>query len=87
MEDLAVLGFSGVVARLPRIWSAYQRLLAEARTFRPHAALLVDSPGFNFRLGPALRRLGVPVFYYIAPGLGLAPSAPSARRAGWSASR
>jgi lipid-A-disaccharide synthase len=67
MEDLAVLGFSGVVARLPRIWSAYRRLLAAARTFRPHAALLVDSPGFNFRLGPALRRLGVPVFYYIAP--------------------
>jgi lipid-A-disaccharide synthase len=67
MEDLAVLGFSGVVARLPRIWSAYRRLLAEARTFRPHAALLVDSPGFNFRIGPALRRLGVPIFYYIAP--------------------
>ena len=67
VEDLAVLGFSGVVARLPRIWSAYRRLLAEARAFRPHAAVLVDSPGFNFRLGPALRRLGVPVFYYIAP--------------------
>jgi lipid-A-disaccharide synthase len=67
MEDLTVLGFSGVLARLPRIWSAYRRLLAEARVFRPHAAVLVDSPGFNFRLGPALRRLGVPVFYYIAP--------------------
>lgn len=67
MEDLAVLGFSGVVARLPRIWSAYRRLLAEARGSRPHAAVLVDSPGFNFRLGPALHRMGVPVFYYIAP--------------------
>lgn len=67
MEDLAVLGFSGVVARLPRIWSAYRRLLAEARSFRPHAAVLVDSPGFNFRLGPALKRLGVPIYYYIAP--------------------
>ncbi len=67
MEDLAVLGFSGVVARLPRIWTAYRRLLAEAREFRPDAAVLVDSPGFNFRVGPALKRLGVPVFYYIAP--------------------
>lgn len=65
--DLAVLGFSGVIARLPRIWAAYRRLLAEARAFRPHAAVLVDSPGFNFRLGPALRRSGIPVFYYIAP--------------------
>jgi lipid-A-disaccharide synthase len=67
VEDLAVLGFSGVLARLPRIWAAYRRLLGEARAFRPHAAVLVDSPGFNFRMGPALRRLGIPVFYYIAP--------------------
>jgi lipid-A-disaccharide synthase len=67
VEDLAVIGFSGVVARLPRIWSAYRRLLAEARAFRPQAAVLVDSPGFNFRAGPALRRLGIPVFYYVAP--------------------
>jgi lipid-A-disaccharide synthase len=67
VEDLAVIGFSGVVARLPRIWAVYRRLLGEARAFRPHAAVLVDSPGFNFRAGPALRRLGIPVFYYVAP--------------------
>ncbi len=67
VSELAVIGFSGVVARLPRIWSVFRRLLAEARAFRPAAAVLVDSPGFNFRLGPALQRLGVPVFYYIAP--------------------
>lgn len=67
MEDLAVIGFSGVVARLPRIWSAYRRLLEAARELRPHAAILVDSPGFNFRIGPALHHLGIPVFYYIAP--------------------
>jgi lipid-A-disaccharide synthase len=67
MEELAVLGVSAVAARLPRIWSAYRRLLKEARSLRPHAAVLVDSPGFNFRLGPALKRLGVRVFYYIAP--------------------
>ena len=32
-----------------------------------NVAVLVDSPGFNFRLGPALRRQGVRVLYYIAP--------------------
>lgn len=83
MEDLAVLGFSGVVARLPRIWSAYRRLLAEARSFRPHAALLVDSPGFNFRLGPALHRLGVPVFYYIAPQVWAWHPERAAQMASW----
>ena len=67
MEDLAVIGFTGVLARLPRIARAWRRLLDEARRFEPHAALLVDSPGFNLRLGPALKRRGIPVFYYIAP--------------------
>jgi len=83
MEDLAVLGFSGVIARLPRIWSAYRRLLAETRAFRPHAAVLVDSPGFNFRLGPALRRLGVPVFYYIAPQVWAWHAERAAQMARW----
>jgi lipid-A-disaccharide synthase len=65
--DLTVLGFSGVIRHLPRILRAYRRLLAEVERFRPHAAVLVDSPGFNFRLGPALKRRGVRIFYYIAP--------------------
>jgi lipid-A-disaccharide synthase len=83
MEDLAVLGFSGVVARLPRIWSAYRRLLDEVRAFRPHAAVLVDSPGFNFRLGPALKRLGVPIFYYIAPQVWAWHAERAAQMAEW----
>ncbi|MBI5711048.1 MAG: lipid-A-disaccharide synthase [Candidatus Eisenbacteria bacterium] len=83
MEDLAVLGFSGVVARLPRLWSAYHRLLSDARSFRPHAAVLVDSPGFNFRLGPALKRLGIPIFYYIAPQVWAWHAERAARMAGW----
>lgn len=67
MATLSVLGFTGVVSRLPRILAAHRRLVAEAARFRPHAVVLVDSPGFNFRIGPALRRLGHRIFYYIAP--------------------
>ena len=67
MSDLAVVGFSGVIRRLPRIWKTYRRLLEEHERFRPHAAVLVDSPGFNFRIGPELKRRGCPIFYYIAP--------------------
>lgn len=67
ISDLAVIGFSAVLPRLPRIWGVYRRLLAELERFRPHACVLVDSPGFNLRLGPALKRRGAKVFYYIAP--------------------
>jgi len=67
ISDLAVIGFSGVLGKLPRIARAYARLLEEVGRFRPEAAVLVDAPGFNFRIGPALRRRGIRIFYYIAP--------------------
>jgi len=67
MDELAVIGFSAVLPRLPRLWSAYRRLLRVHDEFKPHASILVDSPGFNFRIGPALKRRGARIFYYIAP--------------------
>lgn len=83
MEDLAVIGFTGVLARLPRIWRTWRRLLADAAGFRPHAALLVDSPGFNFRIGPALKSRGIPVFYYIAPQVWAWHRSRAAQMARW----
>lgn len=66
-EELSVIGFSGVLAKLPVILRARRSLLDEVDRFRPEVALLVDYPGFNLRLGPELKRRGVKVFYYIAP--------------------
>ncbi len=67
MEDLAVLGFAEIPARLPALWHTRARLLRALTEFAPHAVVLVDYPGFNLRLGPQLRRRGARVFYYIAP--------------------
>ena len=66
-EDLAVLGFSEIVTRLPRLLATRDRLLEAWQRFRPHAVVLVDYPGFNLRLGPQLKRRGARIFYYIAP--------------------
>jgi lipid-A-disaccharide synthase len=66
-EDLAVIGFSGILAKLPLLLRTRDRLLAELESFRPDAVVLVDYPGFNLRLGPLLKRRGARVFYYIAP--------------------
>jgi lipid-A-disaccharide synthase len=67
MDTLSVMGFTGVLRRLPAIRSVFAALELAVREWRPEAAVLVDSPGFNFRLGPKLHRAGVKVFYYIAP--------------------
>jgi lipid-A-disaccharide synthase len=66
-EQLAVIGFSGVLAKLPALLRARGTLLAEFERFKPDAVVLVDYPGFNLRLGPELKARGARILYYIAP--------------------
>jgi lipid-A-disaccharide synthase len=66
-ESLAVIGFSGILARLPALLAARRDLLAAYDRWKPEAVVLVDYPGFNLRLGPELKKRGARVFYYIGP--------------------
>lgn len=82
-EALAVIGFSGIVAKLPALLGARAKLLAACDSFRPDAAVLVDYPGFNLRLGPLLHARGVPVFYYVAPQVWAWHPERAAQMAAW----
>lgn len=64
---LTVTGLTEVVAVLPRSWRMYRRLVSDARASRPDVFVAVDFSGFNFRLMAALRRLAIPVVYYVSP--------------------
>ena len=64
---LTVTGLTEVVAVLPRSWRMYRRLVRDARARRPDVFVAIDFSGFNFRLMAALRRLGIPVVYYVSP--------------------
>jgi lipid-A-disaccharide synthase len=66
-RDLAVTGLTEAIAKLPRSLEARRRLVADAERHRPDALVLIDFPDFNFRLAPLVKRLGVPVIYYISP--------------------
>jgi lipid-A-disaccharide synthase len=66
-RELAVVGLAEVLPRVPRILGILRDLTRAARARRPALALLVDSPDFNLRLARRLRRLGIPVLYYVAP--------------------
>lgn len=68
-SGLSVTGLLEVVRLLPRTFQMYRRLVAAARAERPDVFVAVDFPDFNFRLAHALRRLGVPIVYYISPQL------------------
>jgi lipid-A-disaccharide synthase len=68
-SGLSVTGLVEVARLLPRTFATYRRLVAEARAHRPDVFVAIDFPDFNFRLAQAVRRLGVPVVYYISPQL------------------
>ncbi len=66
-RDISVTGLTEWIPKLPRLLAARRRLIAAARAERPDALVLIDFSGFNFRLAPSIKRLGVPVVYYISP--------------------
>ena len=68
-RGLSVTGLLEVARVLPRTYAAYRRLVADAAATRPDVFVAIDFPDFNFMLARALRRLGIPVVYYISPQL------------------
>ena len=66
-EGLAATGISEALAVLPRSYAVYRRIIARARADRPDVFVAVDFPEINFRLAAALRKLGIPIVYYIGP--------------------
>ncbi len=66
-EDLSVVGISEVLEKLPALTRALRALVAGARRERPDAAILIDFPDFHGLLARRLRRLGIPLIYYVSP--------------------
>jgi lipid-A-disaccharide synthase len=68
-RGLAVTGLIEAVRILPDSYAMYRRLVQAARVERPDVLVLIDFPDFNFRLMAAVKRLGIPVVYYVSPQL------------------
>ncbi len=68
-DDMALVGFSEVLIRLPFLLRAIRRTSDFARNWRPERAILIDYPGFNLSLARRLNQSGIPVTYYISPQL------------------
>jgi len=68
-SGLSVTGLLEVVRVVPRTYASYRRLVQDAAAHRPDVFVAIDFPDFNFLLARAIRKLGVPVVYYISPQL------------------
>jgi len=66
-HQFAMVGISEVVSGLPRAYRAFNHILREAGRRRPKLAVLIDSPSLNMRLARRLKRLRIPVLYFVSP--------------------
>jgi lipid-A-disaccharide synthase len=68
-EDVAHMGITEVLRHAPRVYNSYRRLVASIKKRRPDAAILIDFPDVNFRLARELKKLDIPVIYFVSPQL------------------
>ncbi len=68
-RGLSVTGLVEALRVVPRSLSVLRQLIHVARTEKPQALVVIDFPDFNFRLASAVKKLGIPVIYYISPQL------------------
>ena len=64
---VAVVGIVEVLSHLKDILSALSVLKRRLVTDPPDLLIIIDLPDFNLILAKKAKRLGIPVFYYIAP--------------------
>nr|WP_247654579.1 lipid-A-disaccharide synthase [Microvirga sp. HBU67558] len=71
LEEIAVMGFSAVIARLPSILKRI-RLTADAIVAaKPDMLVIIDSPDFTHRVAKAVRRRAphIPIIDYVSPSV------------------
>jgi len=67
VEDLALVGLFEIITHIPRLKRIFNHVEKETYRNNPIAAVLIDSPDFNLRLAKRLKKLSIPVLYYISP--------------------
>lgn len=68
-RDLAFMGFIEVVVNIKTILSNIKYCKDDILKFEPDILILVDYPGFNFRIAEFAKKNNIKVHYYISPQL------------------
>ena len=66
-KEGAIMGFVEVVANLGKLARNLQDCKNDIMEYNPDILILIDYPGFNFRIAEFAKGKGFKVFYYIAP--------------------
>ena len=66
-KDGAVMGFVEVLAKAGRLMKNVAFCKEDILQWKPDVVILIDYPGFNFKIAEFAHKAGFKVFYYIAP--------------------
>ncbi len=64
---LAVMGFWEVAKQYIYFRNLFKKCLEEIIKRKPFCVILIDYAGFNLRLAKEVKKMGIPVIYYISP--------------------
>lgn len=67
LRQFAMVGITEVISGLPGAYRALRSLVRVAGQRLPRLAVLIDSPSLNMRLARRLKRLGIPIVYFVSP--------------------
>ncbi len=66
-KDTAVMGFVEVIKKLRPIFENLKLCKDDILDYQPDVVVLIDYPGFNFRIAKFAKEKGLRVFFYISP--------------------
>ncbi len=67
VDRLAIIGLTGIIKNAERLYRLYRKAVKFFDEVKPAAVVLIDYPGFNFKIMKAARKRNIPVIYYIMP--------------------
>ncbi len=67
INELAIMGFVEVVMKLVSIRKNFTDCKSQIQNFNPDAVIFIDYAGFNLRIAPFVKEIGIKTFYYISP--------------------
>ena len=66
-KETAIMGFIEVVKKLSTVTKNLRFCKNDILSYNPDVVILIDYPGFNFRIAKFAHQHGLKTFYYIAP--------------------
>jgi lipid-A-disaccharide synthase len=67
IDKLSIMGFFEVIKNLGLIREVMKTMVKTAEQRKPDLVVLIDYPGFNLRFAKKVKKMGIPIVYYISP--------------------